>query len=446
MDTPPYSEASIHLSPGQHSIHVNGDAQPNAVVHPNGAAPPGPNTGIGSGADSGQVDIRTLYSTSWSALDGPSPPTLREILTAYKQKGDGDREMLLAMLNAKSAEDQRIASQLSLRRTMIEINKYTFESRSPSHSQVQYPQQHTSSSSHGHHMYAYVPEEQYALAGSNHHQHHHQHHHAASVSPPAPQHAYPSGYSSSHSQATRSHAQIRAVESPPLSSATQKSVLSATRARTSSLAGSHARSSVRLTDARSQMQSVPQSQSQRRKRPRHSRSRSRSPGPIASTSPSHHRSYTYTYARSPPVYTHSVPHLHSHSEVDPEAERSSYSSASDTGSPRSVPNTYVQSQATGQGGGYPRAMAIGSLLSTGAKAGANPTSGSGSPSNSRLNGSNANGAAPNSSAYPAASGRVKEELTERDQDMDTEQEKDEAWTRERERDRKREQRTNREER
>ena len=36
----------------------------------------------------------------------PPPPTLREILEAYKARGDGDREMLLAMLNAKSSEDQ----------------------------------------------------------------------------------------------------------------------------------------------------------------------------------------------------------------------------------------------------------------------------------------------------------------------------------------------------
>lgn len=34
------------------------------------------------------------------------PPSLREILTAYRTKGDGDRDMLLAMLNAKTAEDQ----------------------------------------------------------------------------------------------------------------------------------------------------------------------------------------------------------------------------------------------------------------------------------------------------------------------------------------------------
>lgn len=36
----------------------------------------------------------------------PPPPSLREILTAYRTKGDGDRDMLLAMLSAKTAEDQ----------------------------------------------------------------------------------------------------------------------------------------------------------------------------------------------------------------------------------------------------------------------------------------------------------------------------------------------------
>lgn len=34
------------------------------------------------------------------------PPTLREVLGAYNSRGDGDRDMLIAMLNAKSAEDQ----------------------------------------------------------------------------------------------------------------------------------------------------------------------------------------------------------------------------------------------------------------------------------------------------------------------------------------------------
>lgn len=111
MDTPPYSEVSVQLSPGHHSMLVNGDTQPNTIAHPNGAPPPSPTAGIGSALDSETVDFRTLYSTSWSALDGSAPPTLREILTAYKQKGDGDREMLLAMLNAKSAEDQVCVSR-----------------------------------------------------------------------------------------------------------------------------------------------------------------------------------------------------------------------------------------------------------------------------------------------------------------------------------------------
>ena len=36
----------------------------------------------------------------------PQPPSVREILGAYRMKGEGDREMLLAILQAKTAEDQ----------------------------------------------------------------------------------------------------------------------------------------------------------------------------------------------------------------------------------------------------------------------------------------------------------------------------------------------------
>ncbi|KAF8078278.1 hypothetical protein FPV67DRAFT_1775514 [Lyophyllum atratum] len=74
-----------------------------------------------------------MSSASSPTLDGSSlsqpsqqvrsllPPTLREILTAYRAKGDGDRDMLLAMLNAKTAEDQRISSLASLQRTLLEV-------------------------------------------------------------------------------------------------------------------------------------------------------------------------------------------------------------------------------------------------------------------------------------------------------------------------------------
>jgi len=48
----------------------------------------------------------SLVASARSTLDQPPPPTLREILAAYRSKGDGDRDMLLAMLNAKAAEDQ----------------------------------------------------------------------------------------------------------------------------------------------------------------------------------------------------------------------------------------------------------------------------------------------------------------------------------------------------
>ncbi|KIK05567.1 hypothetical protein K443DRAFT_130399 [Laccaria amethystina LaAM-08-1] len=51
-------------------------------------------------------DLNRMISSAKSILDQAPPPTLREILGAYRSKGDGDRDMLLAMLNAKTAEDQ----------------------------------------------------------------------------------------------------------------------------------------------------------------------------------------------------------------------------------------------------------------------------------------------------------------------------------------------------
>ncbi|KAI9572731.1 hypothetical protein HD554DRAFT_2014674 [Boletus coccyginus] len=59
----------------------------------------------------------------------PPPPSLREILGAYRSKGDGDRDMLIAMLNAKSAEDQRIAAIASLHRTLMDL--YTTDAKIP---------------------------------------------------------------------------------------------------------------------------------------------------------------------------------------------------------------------------------------------------------------------------------------------------------------------------
>ncbi|KAJ7666461.1 hypothetical protein B0H17DRAFT_1089882 [Mycena rosella] len=62
-----------------------------------------------------------IVSSASSVLDQPPPPSLRDILGAYKTNGDGDRDMLLAMLNAKTAEDQRLASLAALHRTMLEV-------------------------------------------------------------------------------------------------------------------------------------------------------------------------------------------------------------------------------------------------------------------------------------------------------------------------------------
>ncbi|KAF6766216.1 hypothetical protein DFP72DRAFT_865912 [Ephemerocybe angulata] len=87
-------------------------------------------------------DLRHVLATAHAVLDQPPPPSLREILTAYRSKGDGDREMLLAMLNAKTAEDQRLSSVASLQRSLLELYQNTSEARSPSARSLNSPYPH----------------------------------------------------------------------------------------------------------------------------------------------------------------------------------------------------------------------------------------------------------------------------------------------------------------
>ncbi|KAG2156483.1 uncharacterized protein EDB93DRAFT_1127023 [Suillus bovinus] len=78
-----------------------------------------------------EADYRRLIMSSSQILEQAPPPSLREILGAYKSKGDGDRDMLIAMLNAKSAEDQRLASVASLHRTLLEMSAADVRHPSP---------------------------------------------------------------------------------------------------------------------------------------------------------------------------------------------------------------------------------------------------------------------------------------------------------------------------
>ncbi|CCO26084.1 hypothetical protein BN14_00101 [Rhizoctonia solani AG-1 IB] len=73
-----------------------------------------------TGAASPQSTKSVLDST-FQALSQAPPPTIREILGAYSAKGEGDREMLVALLNAKSAEDQRIAAVATLQQTVLQM-------------------------------------------------------------------------------------------------------------------------------------------------------------------------------------------------------------------------------------------------------------------------------------------------------------------------------------
>jgi hypothetical protein len=55
------------------------------------------------------------------AYPQPPPPTLREILSAYALQGREDREMLIALLNAKAAEDQRVTSVATLQQQVVQM-------------------------------------------------------------------------------------------------------------------------------------------------------------------------------------------------------------------------------------------------------------------------------------------------------------------------------------
>jgi hypothetical protein len=55
---------------------------------------------------SDQQQQRIALQAALHTFDQLPAPSLREVLGAYRLKGDGDREMLLAILNAKAAEDQ----------------------------------------------------------------------------------------------------------------------------------------------------------------------------------------------------------------------------------------------------------------------------------------------------------------------------------------------------
>ncbi|KAJ1310368.1 hypothetical protein OPQ81_007106 [Rhizoctonia solani] len=74
-----------------------------------------------TGAASPHQSTKSVLDSTFQALSQAPPPTIREILGAYSAKGEGDREMLVALLNAKSAEDQRIAAVATLQQTVLQM-------------------------------------------------------------------------------------------------------------------------------------------------------------------------------------------------------------------------------------------------------------------------------------------------------------------------------------
>ncbi|KAF8898404.1 hypothetical protein BD779DRAFT_1666262 [Infundibulicybe gibba] len=120
---------STKIVHGVHLIRASSRRHPNSWPFP---LPPSSSSSITafhsmdpSHNYSREPDFKHVVASAFSVLDQPPPPTLREILGAYRTKGDGDRDMLLAMLNAKAAEDQRLASVAALHRSVLEAYQNT---------------------------------------------------------------------------------------------------------------------------------------------------------------------------------------------------------------------------------------------------------------------------------------------------------------------------------
>ncbi|EGO04921.1 hypothetical protein SERLA73DRAFT_157749 [Serpula lacrymans var. lacrymans S7.3] len=126
--------ASVASQPPYHSSELGFSS---SLLHPHSSDP----------------DRRRIIKSTWHILEQAPPPSLREILGAYKSRGDGDRDMLIAMLNAKSAEDQRLASIAALQRSLLEISTVDSRCHPPSSSfppspviQLHHAQHHCQSS------------------------------------------------------------------------------------------------------------------------------------------------------------------------------------------------------------------------------------------------------------------------------------------------------------
>ncbi|KAB5587901.1 hypothetical protein CTheo_8657 [Ceratobasidium theobromae] len=78
---------------------------------------PTPNSARPGPSSSGPASADSLFT----ALSQPSPPTLREVLSAYASQEKGDREMLIALLKAKAAEDERIANLAKLHQQVTQM-------------------------------------------------------------------------------------------------------------------------------------------------------------------------------------------------------------------------------------------------------------------------------------------------------------------------------------
>ncbi|KAG8858713.1 hypothetical protein FRB96_004850 [Tulasnella sp. 330] len=146
-----------------------------------------------------------IWDSAWATINQVPPPGLTDVLGAYAQKGENDREMLLRILQAKSAEDERIASVASLQRTILELQSAAIQQGARALATAGYATPSTTPPSHS----PPLPH-QHAAQHHAHHSHHRHHSRHPSItasygpggSPPTRHEAYPNAASSSASSSS----------------------------------------------------------------------------------------------------------------------------------------------------------------------------------------------------------------------------------------------------
>ncbi|WVW81908.1 hypothetical protein I302_103908 [Kwoniella bestiolae CBS 10118] len=92
---------------------------------PNGELPPSPPRSRRDGSETPSIGLGVAFGGSaggkwWDEELPPPPASLSSILDSFRKSGEGDRELLLSILGAKKAEEERLTALIQTRLTVLQ--------------------------------------------------------------------------------------------------------------------------------------------------------------------------------------------------------------------------------------------------------------------------------------------------------------------------------------